>query len=144
MVASMCGFKNKQGNKMGQVTYDRFFSNTDGFENETGAFIAPAEGIYLVNFYTHIDSGVPTLQTMQDSGDYYSAYIRYQAGTKPNKGKSYLISRLNGEKLRFEGHVKTSLVGDTEKQDDVTTGRNLVLHLNTGDRVSIVHVFSTP
>ena len=35
----------------------------------------------------------------------------------------------------FEGHVKSSLVGDSEDQDDVTTGRNLVLHLNKGDQV---------
>ena len=35
----------------------------------------------------------------------------------------------------YEGHLKSSLVGDAEEHDDVTTGRNLVLHLNKGDQV---------
>eukprot|EP00092_Neocalanus_flemingeri_P099498 GFUD01126917.1.p1 GENE.GFUD01126917.1~~GFUD01126917.1.p1 ORF type:complete len:698 (+),score=135.08 GFUD01126917.1:76-2169(+) len=120
LVFSVCGFSNNQGNKLGQVTYDRYFSNTNGFEPETGAVAAPSEGIYLVNFYSHIDSGTPTFQTIQDPKDYYSAYIR-----------------LNGENLEFEGHLKSSLVGNNEYQDDVTTGRNLVLHLNEGDEVDV-------
>eukprot|EP00092_Neocalanus_flemingeri_P026563 GFUD01028787.1.p1 GENE.GFUD01028787.1~~GFUD01028787.1.p1 ORF type:complete len:626 (+),score=118.16 GFUD01028787.1:104-1981(+) len=120
LVFSVCGFSNNQGNKIGQVTYDRYFSNTNGFEPETGAVAAPSEGIYLVNFYSHIDSGTPTFQTIQDPKDYYSAYIR-----------------LNGQNLEFEGHLKSSLVGNNENQDDVTTGRNLVLHLNEGDEVDV-------
>ena len=36
----------------------------------------------------------------------------------------------------FEGHVKSSLVGENQTVDDVTTGRNLVLHLFKGDEVS--------
>ena len=36
----------------------------------------------------------------------------------------------------YEGHLKSSLVGDSEDQDDVTIGRNLVLHLNKGDQVN--------
>ena len=35
----------------------------------------------------------------------------------------------------FEGHVKSSLVGENQTVDDVTTGRNLVLHLYKGDEV---------
>ena len=77
MVFSVCGFSNKQGSRLGQVTYDRFFSNPTGYVPPSGAVTVPAEGIYLVNFYTHIDSGVPTFQTIQDKSDYYSAYIRY-------------------------------------------------------------------
>ena len=131
----MCGFSNKQGNKIGQVTYDRYFSNTDGFEPTTGAVAVPTEGIYLVNFYSHIDSGVPTYQTIQDKNDYYSAYIRYSLVCNLCSNQCLVYSRLNGENLKFEGHVKSSLVGDRENQDDVTTGRNLILHLNQGDEV---------
>ena len=74
---SVCGFSDSQGNRLGQVTYDRFFSISEGFDMpELGAVIAPYEGIYLVNFYTHIDSGTSTPQTVKDTQDYYSAYIR--------------------------------------------------------------------
>ena len=76
----MCGYSNKHGNKIGQVTYDRFFSNSVGYQPQNGSFTAPSEGIYLVNFYTHIDTGISTMENKQD---YYSAYIRYQEGGEP-------------------------------------------------------------
>lgn len=118
---SVCGFSDNQGNRLGQVTYDRFFSISEGFEMpELGAVIAPYEGIYLVNFYTHIDSGTSTPQTVKDTQDYYSAYIR-----------------INGKELKYEGHLKSSLVGSHTAADDVTTGRNLILHLNKGDEVDV-------
>ena len=88
----------------------------------------------MVNFYTHIDSGVPTFQTIQDKRDYYSAYIRYfTQWTCINV--TFWHFRVNGENLMFEGHVKSSLVGENQTVDDVTTGRNLVLHLFKGDEV---------
>ena len=73
----MCGYSHRHGNKIGQVIYDRFFATTDGLEPQTGAITAPTEGLYLLSFYTHIDTGVAKLQTMRDKNSYYSVYIRY-------------------------------------------------------------------
>ena len=79
MVFSVCGSSAKRGNSLGQVTYDRFFSNPTGYVPSSGAVTVPAEGIYLVNFYTQIDSGVPYGRISRDNitWQYYSIFIRY-------------------------------------------------------------------
>ena len=57
-----CGFKTLHGNKEGLVKYDRHLINSNGFGSQnsldlnSGFFIAPVEGVYLVNFESHFDT----------------------------------------------------------------------------------------
>ena len=134
---SICGFSEKQGNRIGQVKYDRFFSQSKSSEEtKSDAVKVPKEGIYLINFYSHIDSGISTLRTMKDANDFYSAYIRYQENQNKHLQRNNFNFRINGKKLKFEGHIRSSIVGTNVKADDVTNGRNIVLHLNEDDEVS--------
>ena len=58
-----CGFKYTHGNKKGLFTYDRHLTNSNGFGSESsldlsrGSYVAPVEGVYLVNFDSHFDTG---------------------------------------------------------------------------------------
>ena len=57
-----CGYKANLRNKKGVVTYDRYLTNNNGFGSESldlarGLFTAPVEGVYLVNFHSHFDTG---------------------------------------------------------------------------------------
>ena len=45
--------------------------------------------------------------------------------------------RKNGQQLKFEGHVKSSVVGTDDLHVDVITGRSLVLRLQGSDELDI-------
>ena len=75
-----CGFKYTHGNEKGVFRYDRHLTNSNGFGNENsldltrGSFIAPIEGVYLVNFDSHFDSG----RGPRNTDDKYRVVFRWE------------------------------------------------------------------